>query len=238
MADKLFPEGSAVGKSFHMGSINPSRIIGIVEHLARPIEGQGQGPDSYEYSVIYPLRMPYTWGSYLIRTDPARRAEVLQAAVDTLQRNASNRIILRQRTLDEMRANYYSNDRSMMWMLLIVIVSLLLVTALGIVGLASFWVQQRTRQIGVRRALGATKAQISSYFQTENFILASAGIALGMLLAFSLNQLLMVKYELPRLPWIYLPVGALSLWALGQLAVLWPARRAAEVPPAVATRSV
>jgi putative ABC transport system permease protein len=90
----------------------------------------------------------------------------------------------------------------------------------------------------VRRALGATRGQILRYFQTENFLLATVGIILGMLLAYSINQLLMSKYELPRLPLHYLPIGAVALWVLGQLAVLGPARRAAAVPPAVATRSV
>jgi putative ABC transport system permease protein len=119
-----------------------------------------------------------------------------------------------------------------------VIVALLIVTALGIVGLASFWVQQRTKQIGIRRALGATKGQILRYFQTENFLLATLGIALGMLGAYGINQLLMSQYELPRLPLLYLPVGALAVWLLGQIAVLGPARRASAVTPAVATRSV
>ena len=126
----------------------------------------------------------------------------------------------------------------MAWMLVVVIAALMLVTALGIVGLASFWVQQRTKQIGVRRALGATRGQILRYFQKENFLLASAGIVLGMLLAYAINQLLMSKYELPRLPLFYLPIGAVALWMLGQVAVYWPARRAASVPPAIATRSV
>ena len=106
---------------------------------------------------------------------------------------------------------------------------LLVVTALGIVGLASFWGQQRTRQIGVRRALGATRGQILRYFQTENFLLASLGIFIGMVLAYGLNQLLMGRYELPRLPLVYLPVGAVALWVLGQVAVYWPARRAASL---------
>jgi putative ABC transport system permease protein len=48
----------------------------------------------------------------------------------------------------------------------------------------------------------------------------------------------MGAYELPRLPLLYLPVGALALWLLGQASVLGPARRAAAVPPAVATRSI
>jgi putative ABC transport system permease protein len=57
-------------------------------------------------------------------------------------------------------------------------------------------------------------------------------------LALMLNLTLMKLYELPRLPWLYLPAAAIALWLLGQLAVLGPALRAAAVPPVVATRSV
>jgi putative ABC transport system permease protein len=237
MAAKLWPGEDPLGKTLYSWSDTGTRVVGVVDKLARPNE-QG-GPESYHYSMLLPVRVPYTLGgNYLVRVPPERRAETLKAAVDVLERNGPNRIILEQDTMQELRANYYRQDRAMAWMLVIVCVALLVVTALGIVGLASFWVQQRTKQIGVRRALGATRGQILRYFQTENFLLATLGIVLGMLLAYAINQLLMGKYELPRLPAIYLPVGAVVLWLLGQVAVLGPARRAAAVPPAVATRSV
>jgi len=98
-------------------------------------------------------------------------------------------------------------------------------------------VQQRSKQIGIRRALGATRRQIVRYFQTENLLLSGTGIALGMLLAYGGNQLLMRVFETERLPLPYLPLGALALAVIGQLAVLGPALRAAAVPPIVATRS-
>jgi putative ABC transport system permease protein len=240
MADKLFPGESAVGKSFYSWGEEPIKVVGVVEHLIRPSD-QG-GPAAKEYSMIFPIKGPYTLGgNYVIRTeDPSRRAEILKAAVDALKRNGPNRIILEDntKTFEELRQDYYRQDRAMAWLLVAVIVALLVVTALGIVGLASFWVQQRTRQIGVRRALGATRAQILRYFQLENFLLATLGIVIGMLLAYAINQLLMGKYELPRLPLYYLPIGAVALWLLGQISVLGPALRAAAVPPAIATRSV
>jgi putative ABC transport system permease protein len=240
MADKLFPGEQAVGKSFYSWGDEPIRVVGVVDHLVRPSDQGGEA--GHEYSEILPLRVPYTTGgNYVIRvTDPARRDAVLKAAVETLKRNGPNRIVLADNTMtfEALRAKYYQQDRSMVWLLVAVCVALLVVTALGIVGLASFWVQQRTKQIGVRRAIGATRGQILRYFQTENFLLATLGIVLGMMLAYGINQLLMGKYELPRLPAIYLPVGALALWLLGQVSVLGPARRAAAVPPAVATRSV
>lgn len=236
MAQKLFPNEDALGKSIYSWGEEPIKIVGIVDHLVRPNE-QG-GPTAYEYSMMLPVNIPFSvGGNYLLRTDPERRSEVLKAAADVLQKNSANRIILEQQTMEELRNNFYRQDRSMAWLLVAVCVALLIVTALGIVGLASFWVQQRSKQIGVRRALGATRRQILRYFQTENFLLASLGIVIGMALAYGINQMLMGRYELPRLPLYYLPVGAVLLWLLGQISVLGPAMRAASVPPAVATRS-
>ncbi|TYT26096.1 FtsX-like permease family protein [Luteimonas viscosa] len=239
MAEKLFPGEDPIGKTFYSWGEEPIRVVGVVEHLVRP-SMQG-GPAQREYTMVFPLRPTYNLGgNYVIRTSPERRQEVLEAAVDLLRKNGPNRIILDEntKTFEQLRSEFYQQPRSMAWLLAIVCIGLLLITALGIVGLASFWVQQRTKQIGVRRALGATKGQILRYFQTENFLLATIGIVLGMLLAYGINQLLMGKYELPRLPLYYLPIGALALWLLGQIAVFGPARRAAAVPPAIATRSV
>ncbi|PZP60790.1 MULTISPECIES: ABC transporter permease [Pseudoxanthomonas] len=233
-AKKLFPNAPAVGKTVYM-SQTPLHIVGVVETLTRPTLNGG----NRTYSMLLPIRDNYnSMGRYIIRvSDPSRRDEVMKAALATLDRIDSSRLVLNNETYQDVRADYFSADRDMIGLLGVVCAALLLVTALGIIGLASFWVAQRTRQIGVRRALGATRAQILRYFQVENFLLVGMGIALGMLLAYALNQLLMSRYELPRLPLAYLPAGAMVLWLLGQVAVLWPARRAAAVPPAIATRS-
>jgi len=236
MATRLFPDENALGQRFYWAG-RVVEIVGIVEHLARP-GGDGMAPEAYEYAMLLPVRVPYSiGGNYVLRTTPERRAEVLDAAVAALQANGPHRIILAQDTAEQLRERYYRQDRAMAWLLVAICAALLVVTALGIVGLASFRVQQRTRQIGIRRALGATRRQILRHFQTENFLLVTMGIVLGMLLAYAANLWLMRMYELPRLPPGFLPVGAVALWLLGQLAVLGPALRAAAVPPAVATRS-
>ncbi|WP_379653958.1 ABC transporter permease [Pseudoxanthomonas sp. UC19_8] len=240
LAQRLFPDQGAVGQSIYVFGDKPHRIVGVVEHLPRPRDG-GASAAEYDMSMLFPSRVTYSdGGTYALRVhDPARRAAVLEQAKRVIAAHGPTRIISKggTGTLEDKRARYYRNDRAMAWLLVAVSAALLVVTALGIIGLASFWVAQRTRQIGVRRALGATQGQILRYFQTENFILATLGIVLGMVLAYAINQLLMSKYELPRLPLVYLPVGAILLWLLGQIAVLWPARRAAAVPPAIATRS-
>jgi len=191
------------------------------------------------YSLVLPLDLDFTYGgNYLIRCDPARKAEVLAAAEAALMKVDPNRIVLDKDTFDDIRHDYFKQDRAMAWLLVSVCIALLVITALGVIGLASFWVQQRTRQIGVRRALGATRGDILRYFQTENLILATIGIVLGMGMAYGINLWLMKSYQVARLPGEFLPIGALLLWLLGQIAVLGPALRASLIPPAIATRTV
>jgi len=231
VAAKMAPDGNALGQTYYMGR-QPLHVIGIIDHLATPT---GWNNNRVE-SMIMPARATYGMGIYMLRTDPARRDEVLKGALAALERNDPNRLVREKLSYEDQRKDYFKNDRAMVGLLVTVCVALLVVTALGIVGLASFWVQQRSKQIGIRRALGATRGQILRYFQTENFLLATLGIVLGMLAAYAINLALMNQYELPRMPLIYLPVGAVLLWLLGQVAVFGPARRAAAVPPAVATR--
>ena len=81
----------------------------------------------------------------------------------------------------------------------VVCAALVAVTAFGIVGLTSYWVAQRRRQIGIRRALGATRQAIVRYFQTENFLIAAAGSLIGVGLAIALNLWMVSTFEMERL---------------------------------------
>ncbi|MFZ0869638.1 MAG: FtsX-like permease family protein [Rhodanobacter sp.] len=115
---------------------------------------------------------------------------------------------------------------------------LLAVTAAGVVGLTSFWVGQRRRQIGIRRALGATRSDILNYFLTENLLISLGGVIVGTLLAVGMNALMISQFEMTRLSLIYVVAGSAMLLLLGQAAVLAPALRASRVSPVEATRSV
>lgn len=237
IAHKLYPGENAVGKPLYVWGKEPSTIVGVTEPVARPNDYQGNAGAGY--SIMLPVVLSFAdAGNYIMRVDPNRKGEVLVAAEAALKKVAPNRLILDRQTFADIRRDYFKQDRAMAWLLFGVSAALLIITALGVIGLASFWVQQRTRQIGVRRALGATRGDILRYFQTENFILATAGIILGMVLAYGINMWLMDKYQIPRLPAEFLPIGAGLLWFLGQVAVLGPALRAAAIPPAIATRSV
>ena len=158
LADKLWPDEPALGKFFYTDQ-DPIRVIGIVDTLIRPsFRAVADAP----MSVIYPVRN--TPGlQYLMRVRPQADLDaVLKQAETALREVHSGRLISRAETFESMREHFFRGDRVMAMLLSGVIVALLVVTALGIVGLASFWVQGRRRQIGIRRALGATRGSILS----------------------------------------------------------------------------
>jgi len=236
LAQHLFPEQNALGRELYVGH-RIIRVIGIVGTLLAPnLHGPGRNYDT----MIWPQLPNGSSVTYVLRSAPQDRERILEAAKAALLKTDPSCIISTKsmQTYSQIRAQYFQRDTTMIGLLLASALGLLFVTALGITGLANFWVGQRARSIGIRRAIGATRADILRYFQTENFLIVTGGVVLGVILAIGLNLLLMKHYELPRLPLWYLPVGAIVLWLLGQLSVLAPALRASNVPPVVATRSV
>jgi putative ABC transport system permease protein len=242
LGEKLFPGQDPIGKQFYLNQKQPLRtVVGVVERMQAPwpswtVDGdQGAG----EYSILVPQFLASGNGSrYLIRAEPGRRDELMKTVETKLAASNHSRIVRNMKSLVQVRSDSYRSDRAMMIILGIVILCLLTITALGIVGMASFWVTQRTKQIGTRRALGATRGSILRYFLTENFLITSGGLILGAALAYVFSFWLMTNYQAKLLPWHYVPIGFVCLWALGLLAVLGPAIRASRVSPAVATRSV
>lgn len=243
LAHKLFPDGAAaVAQRVYLDDAHPTTIIGVVDRL----EGSYAGSSTRsidEDTVLVPARYtnPDDGVVYLVRAQSGELATLLRTAPAALVAQNRKRLISPEDgviTLTQARTQGYATDRGVAIMMAVICGLLLLATAGGIVGLSSFWVGQRRRSIGVRRALGATRGDILRYFQTENALIVGIGVVLGAVLGVAANLSLMTHYELPRMPLWVLAVGALLLWLLGQLAVFGPARRAAAVPPVEATRSV
>ncbi|PKO58873.1 MAG: ABC transporter permease [Betaproteobacteria bacterium HGW-Betaproteobacteria-18] len=238
LAKKLFPgNASAVGKHVFLGTSADApeyEIVGVVERLQSPWSQHG---NAGELPLITAIRPIQSYVDYVVRTEPGQIDRVMRDAEEALTRAGSERLVIGKFTMLDIRDRRYRADNAMVWMLLTITVLLLLVTASGIVGMATLWVNQRRKQIGVRRALGARRIDILRYFITENVLISSLGIAAGTLLALALNQLLVSQFELSRLPLPHLLVGMGVLWTLGIVAVYGPARRAASVAPATATRS-
>jgi len=240
LAAKLFPAGHALGSSIYLRQ-NPSTIVGIVERLVTPLLYGVPPPvmDSFfENSILVPGLMVEDSYVYAIRALPGQRDAALLASQRLLAQHDRARGIDLVHTFPAIRAESYKTDRSLASLLSLVCAMLLLVTGLGIVGLASYWVGLRRSPIGIRRALGARRIDIVRYFQIENVLIVGCGAAVGLALAVATNLWMVQNMALPRMGVHYAIAGAAIVLILGQLAVLWPARRAASIPPARATRAL
>jgi putative ABC transport system permease protein len=238
MAKKLFPKGDALGKTVYAGLINKSAVVvGIVDLMrANPVPAQYD--EFATQIVIVPILAPGPNGLYVVRSKPGRRDQ-LMAQVDKEFANLQpGRFVERMEAYDRTAADARQGYRSSAIILAVVAFFVLLVTVVGIVGLAAFNVATRTKQLGTRRALGARKFHILRYFLVENWITTTGGVVLGCILALAAGVQLSHMYQIPRLPLYYLVGGVLLLWLIGLLAVLVPALRAASISPAVATRTV
>ena len=234
LATDLFGEEDALGKTVYWGSMEPSTVVGIIGHM----HGSWVSWDKLDNVVIHPGKPAYTNNRYIIRVEPGMRDELIPIIEQKLSESNLARVVKRVRSLEEMAANSYRRDRGMAVVLAVVVSLLIGLTTLVIVGLSSFHVTQRRRQIGIRRALGATRMHVIREFMLENWLITTAGAALGSILTVVVAYWLEVSFQLPRLDWRFLPAGIGILWVLSALAVIVPARRAAAVPPAVATRSI
>jgi putative ABC transport system permease protein len=238
LAQFLFPNGDALGQVVYLASPAPTRIIGIVDRTETPWAGLKHMESSVERSVFLPYRYVNNGLWYVVRTQPGQQAAVMKAAQDKLYDLTGSRIIDSVTAFSAIRQRIYARGRSSSLILGALSVLLLAVTACGVVGLTSYWVAQRRRQIGMRRALGARRLDIVRYFHTENLLVAGSGVVLGIGLCLVVNLWLAHLLAVTRIGLGYIGVGALIVLALSQLAVIWPALRAASVPPAIATRGL
>ncbi|WP_346948980.1 FtsX-like permease family protein [Dyella sp.] len=240
LADKLFPNGSALGKTVYLVG-GPATIVGVVDLLQAQSVARWASNFAYR-SVIVPRRMAIAEGAfYIVRTQPGQLEPAMRAARKALFADNPRRVWDEREgilSFAEVRSAAYESDRGMAVLMGIISLVLLAITAAGIVGLTSFWVGQRRRQIGVRRALGATRGDILGYFMTENLLISVGGAVAGALLAIAMNLWLVTRFEMHRLSLFYVLAGVLLLLLLGQGAVLAPAIRASKVSPVEATRSV
>ncbi len=235
LAKELFPDeqGSYVGKTYYVNDVDPVNIVGVVERLQAPWKGWS----GVEKAVLVPQRRTSEFQRYLIRTEPGYRDELMPQVEELLANSNKDRLIRDVTTMDQVRKLAYLGDTAMIKILSFVVGMLTIITGLGIVGLASFNVSRRTRQIGIRRALGATKPVIVRYFMVENFIVSSIGLVVGAILSVALNIAMVEAFALEPLAWYVIPVAMVVLWSVGQAAVAGPARKASNISPAIATRS-
>ncbi len=238
LAEVLFPDEDAVGKLIQ--SSNGERV-NLVLGVVAEMQNSWPGSSRIDGRVMLFPGKPGGGGvmgmRYMVRTEPGA-IEAVYGDLEALMREIHPDRVIRVRTLQEVKEDNFTGQLGVSKLLTAVIGLLILVTALGIVGLTSFSVTQRTRQIGTRRALGASKGDIIRYFLVENWMITGFGLLLGLLLTYGLNVALVNLADGAKLDLRLLIAGAVILWLTGILAALLPAIRATNVAPEIATRTV
>ncbi|MCU8023969.1 MULTISPECIES: FtsX-like permease family protein [unclassified Shewanella] len=232
LAKAIWPDESALGKVLYEGKDTQITVIGVVEKL----QGAWIDSSSLENSVIQ--NVDYGSSSYMVRAKPEFHAELKDTIKKALLAENPNRVLDGFKSIEALKDSSYRDHKLMITVLTMMVVLLLLITSLGLTGMVMFNIQRRTKQIGTRRALGAKKRDIISYFLVENYLICLAGGVLGGLLAIQLGQQLMKIYSLPMLDLSYPLITVAGLFIVTTLAVYLPARKAANISPATATRSV
>lgn len=236
LAELLWPDipvEQTVGKTVYIDNDQPMLVKGVIKTLQAPWIGWGQ---TYN-SMISPERVEFFSVRYYVRVRNGELTRTLQDIEQHLQRSQPGRMINDVQIIQSVYDNSYQQDAGMITILTSIMIILTFITTLGIVGLATFSVNRRKKQIGTRRALGATRSAIVRYFIIENFMISSIGIVLGAILSIGTNMALVNFFGSDTIDWYYIPLSMLGLWLVGLVAISGPATKASMIPPAIATRS-
>ncbi len=211
------------------------RIVGVVERLLRGQPSVDARGDENGFSLLVPGNPDPQLGVYLLRARPVDAHRVARAAAGLMAALHGQSMDV-PGTLADDRAAHFAKARADVALLAAVTLAFAAVTTIGIFGLSFFWVRRRTRAIGIRRALGASRGAIVLGLLAENAVVVAAGNAAGAVLAIAANRWLSAHDAMGVLPAIDLAAALGATWLAAAAAASIPAFRAASIAPADALR--
>ena len=232
-ARKFFPGQNPLGQSItvSMGDTVPGRIVGVVSDIKQTALDEPEKPTVY-YTFSH---LPIGFMTLVVRSDaPRRQLSAVAAAVHSLDPQLP---LADVSTMDELISGSVSQQRFQSLLLVVFACAALLLAAVGLYGVQSYAVEQRTREIGIRVALGADRSRIFRHTVGRAALLVAVGLIIGLASAAALSRFLSsFLFEVsPGDPATFAAV-ALLLTAVSLLASYVPARRAMRVDPLVALR--
>jgi len=237
-ARKFFPNRSAIGGHFSFGG-RPAKpedwptIVGVVKDVPHNgVEEKSGNP--FVYQVVQGGRP----GGFTMFVRTSRSANDVVAALRAKVREIDPALPLFDAGgLEEAVDSSFDNRRAVMLLLAAFAGLALFLSALGIYGVLAYDVSQRTREIGVRGAIGASRAQISSLILRQGLLKGGIGVVLGLIGAAILSRSMtsLLFNVRPTDPVVYAAVSFLLI-GVAMLASYLPARRAARIDPLIALR--
>ena len=244
MSKKYWPKGDAVGKRILVQEIVPGKtalgdeipweVVGVVAD--EKVSGLD---DTYEASGMYVSNeqspVYYLTGLVHSSTDTALLREAVKKAIHQINRDQS---IPDMKTLETIKAESMGDSRFRVLLLTTFAGASLLLSAIGIYGVISYSVSQRTREIGIRTALGATRSDVLRLILRHGMGLCILGLLLGVAGAFGVDQLIAsLLFGIGGRDPVTLALVAFILGLVAPCACLVPAQRAAKINPIDALRS-
>jgi len=248
MARLLWPKGDPLSDRLVIGrgvmrefADEPERqIVGVVGEVRDGGLNNEPGPTMYIPQAQVPdaanaLNVRITPMAWVVRTRTAPRA--LTGPIQEALRQATGLPVSEIRSMDEVVSRSTSRERFNMWLMAVFGVSALLLAAIGIYGLMAYSVEQRTQEIGIRLALGASANQVKNMVVAQGFRLAVIGVVIGTASALALTRFIAsVLYGVEAKDPIVFAAAPAVLALVALLAAWIPARRASRVDPIVALR--
>jgi len=238
LVDRDFPGQDPIGKRFHTGDTTFATIVGVVASI------RNMGPDRPTQPEVYWSRAQSSRGStsaqFVIRVDgdPLQYVSAVTRGIRGVDALAAINLV---RPMTEVIAASIGRPRFYLMLLAVFAGAAVLLATAGLYGVMSYAVAQRTREIGIRTALGSTPGRTLGLVMRQGMKLVSGGMLLGLLgaavLTLVLGQLLgtllhgVSRWDVPTWSGV-----ALLLAAAAALAILLPARRASAVEPLAAMR--
>ena len=233
MAQRFWPNQSAVGKRLTLVRQKAAvEIIGVVGDIERYGLGENVQPEIY-----FPYSQQARWATFfVVRTSMAAGTfrETLQSRLAQID---SEIILSRTSSMDALIGSSLKRPRFNLVLVGIFATTALLLAAVGIYGVMSYLVEQQTREIGIRSALGAKRSHILMLVIGHGVVMAFIGIVLGLVASFGLTRFLAgLLYGVAAVdPTTFIGISILLL-VVAVLACYVPARRATKVDPLVALR--
>ncbi|HEX8144777.1 MAG TPA: ABC transporter permease [Pyrinomonadaceae bacterium] len=233
-ARRYFPNADALGKRVKLrGDDNPwltiVGVVGDVKHTELTAEPRTQ-------LYLSSLQSPFPFINVVVRTanDPASLAAAVRKEVWAVDKDQP---VAEVETMLQLVSNSVARARFNTLLLGLFAFVALLLAAIGLYGVMSYSVTQRTHEIGIRMALGAQRRDVLKLVVGQGMILAFAGVVLGLCAAFALTRLMasLLFGVTATDPWTFIGV-AVVLSAVALLATVIPARRATRVDPMIALR--
>jgi predicted permease len=237
MAQQFWPNENPIGKHIRFGTLTAASQLEEIVGVVGRIKQYSLDADS-RIALYIPQTQNPSRGMNVVLRSTADPASLTSAVKDQLRALDSNLPIYDVRTMSQRVDESLASRRFSMLLLGLFASLALALAAIGTYGVMAYLVNQATREIGIRMALGATQQNILSLILRKGMTLALSGVALGLAAAFALTQLL--RSQLFGInatdPATFVAIAVL-LAGIALFASYFPARRAARIDPMISLRS-